>query len=71
MEIQLNTKVNVDAKFIKVSAGVRYWEDGELNGVDDVTGLMPLRKGDRWEPVICLTTGKIQDWPEGTTASIH
>lgn len=60
------------AKFIEVDAGVRYWEDGSINGVDDDDdGKMPLRRGDSWAPIIELSTGYVVDWPEGTAADIH
>lgn len=55
-----------------VSAGVRYWEDASVNGVEDGQGdLVPFRNGDNWEPVVELATGRILDWPEGTTGDIH
>ena len=60
--------------FIEVSAGVRYWEDATVNGIDDTDGkLTPLRNntGSRWIPVIRLEDGQIINWPEGTTADIH
>lgn len=60
-----------NAAFIEVSAEVRYWEDAELDGVEDGDGLIPLRKGSNWEPVINLKTGAVKDWPTGLTADIH
>ena len=55
-----------------VDARVRYWEDAEVNGISDEEGdLIPLKEDKSWKPVIQLVTGKIQDWPEGTTADIH
>ncbi|AZO45902.1 hypothetical protein EJ076_34875 [Mesorhizobium sp. M7D.F.Ca.US.005.01.1.1] len=61
-----------DARFILGHAGVRYWEDAEVNGVEDEDGtLIPGREGDRWKVKIDLPTGKVVDWPEGTTADIH
>lgn len=59
------------AMFIEVEAGVRYWEDGCLDGQDDVDGKMPLRKEDAWCPIIALDTGRIVDWPQGHTAYVH
>jgi hypothetical protein len=59
------------AQFIEVSAGVRYWDDATLNGQEDTEGNVPLRNGENWEPVIDLTTGRILNWPEGVSASIH
>lgn len=61
-----------NAKFIKVSAAIRYWEDTTVNGQDDIDGsLIPCRNGYLWEPVIDLETGRIQDWPDGTSADVH
>lgn len=60
------------ATHIKVSAGVRYWEDTDVNGVEDTDGtLIPGRVGDLWEVRINLADGRIEDWPAGTTADIH
>jgi len=61
-----------NAKFIEVDAGVRYWEDATVNGIDDDDGSrIPLRVRGRWRPVIELSSGNIQNWPEGTEATIH
>lgn len=62
----------VDAILLKVEAGVRYWEDGEVNGENDDNGtLIPCRDGDAWCPIIELDTGTIRDWPEGVEAEVH
>lgn len=62
----------MQATYIEVSAEVRYWEDANVNGADDVDGsLIPLRKGDCWSPVIRLSDGMVIDWPKGATADIH
>lgn len=63
-----------DAKYLLVSAEVRYWEDARVNGVEDKDGsLVPHRSqdGKLWEPIIRLDDGVILDWPEGTMAEIH
>lgn len=58
--------------YIEAMAGVRYWEDAEVNGVSDESGtLIPYRKGDYWNPVIRLADGLVMDWPQGTTADVH
>ena len=58
--------------YIEVDAGVRYWEDATVNGVQDTDGkLIPLRSGGSWKPIIRLSDGKVLCWPEGTTADIH
>lgn len=60
------------ARFVKVSAAVRYWEDARVNGVADVDGtLIPFRTGELWLPIIDLATGKFLDWPTGLEANIH
>jgi len=57
---------------IIVRADVRYWEDAEINGVEDTKGdKVPMRSGDAWCPEINLLTGSVIGWPAGTTASIH
>ena len=59
-------------KTLYVEAGVRYWEDASVNGVEDTEGsLIPCRIGELWMPVIDLETGKIENWKEGTEADIH
>lgn len=60
-----------NAKFIEVSAEVRYWEDAYVNSKEDVNGEIPLRNGILWEPVIDLENGKVQNWTDGVFASIH
>lgn len=61
-----------NAKFIEVSAAVRYWEDTYVNGQEDSLGnLIPCSNGDLWEPVIDLENGQIQGWPHGTKADVH
>lgn len=72
MEIKLTIKRKFDVKTLKVSAGVRYWEDAKVNGVVDTEGtLIPFRDGDYWCPEIDIETGIIKDWPQGITASLH
>lgn len=72
MSFKVNVKKEAEVTTLDVSAGVRYWEDGIVNGVEDTEGkLIPCRKGDMWAPVIDLQTGVIQDWPAGVKADIH
>jgi len=72
MKVKLKIEKEYDAKTLHVSAGVRYWEDAEVNGVEDVDGdLIPCRNGDNWTPIIDLSTGKITNWEQGKTAKIH
>lgn len=72
MEIEVETVTRVKVDRLRVECGVRYWEDGEVNGQEDADGtLIPLRVGDAWCPTIMLETGQILDWPKGTTAKTH
>ncbi len=72
-KITVKTTEEREVKFLRVDAGVRYWEDGEVNGEadDDENPKMPFAVEGRWIPVIELETGRILDWPEGVTASVH
>lgn len=71
----MKIKVEVESRpctYIDVDAGVRYWEDAEVDGVEDADGaLIPFRERDRWRPRIRLEDGLVVGWPEGKTASIH
>lgn len=61
-----------EVRYLKVEAGVRYWEDSVVNGEEDGDGrLVPFRDGHLWTPLIDVEDGRIVDWPEGTTAQIH
>lgn len=71
-------------RLLKVQAGVRYYEDGKVNGEDDITydeqktGKLPKvpcvqRINEEW--VWCLDidadTGIILNWVKGNTADVH
>jgi hypothetical protein len=57
---------------LEVQAVVRYWEDANVNGKEDVNGdMIPCREGDMWCPLINLETGKILNWNPGTKARVH
>ncbi len=65
-------KVEIEIKFLSVIAGVRYWEDATVNGVEDETGeLIPCRVDDAWCPEIDIDNGVIINWAKGTIADIH
>lgn len=80
--LDLDTKTKVAVRYLRARCGVRYWEDGEINGAQDDDGSrIPLREGTaadndhlgggNWCPTIDLETGKIEGWPDGTIAGIH
>ena len=74
-------------RWLEVDAGVRYWEDGEINGEKDVdvdkwesdsdaSPKMPFAEKNedgewRWRIKIDIDNGRIEGWPAGNTASIH
>lgn len=72
-------------KYLMVDAGVRYWEDFDINGQPDepedgdeenYTPKMPfaVKTGNnsyRWQVIIDLDTMSILGWPKGNTADIH
>lgn len=84
MKVSVKKVVEVDAKYLVVNAGVRYWEDGDVNGTEDIsyeeqekgaTPHMPnaVKVGDeyRWVITIDLDNGSILDWPKGVEARVH
>ena len=72
MKTIIKVEKEVEIKTLEVKAGVRYWENAEVNGVDDDMGdLIPCREGDYWRPVIDFDNGVILNWIKGTVAKIH
>lgn len=72
MIIKLKVKKEFDVKKLLVEAGVRYWEDSTVNGVNDEEGdLIPCRDGDTWKPIIDLESGIIINWEKGKEADVH
>lgn len=58
------------ARYIEVEANVRFWEDTFVNDEPDIDGNIPLRKGNKWCPVIDIKTGHVVDWPAGVEANV-
>lgn len=72
MEITLKIEKTFEVKWLQVHAEVRYWEDADVNGIEDTTGkLIPFKNKSVWEPKIDIDSGTIVNWPVGTTAKIH
>lgn len=70
--ITMTETVERQVKFLQAECGVRYWEDGTVNGVEDEDGsLIPFRDGDAWKPLIDIDAGRVEGWPGGTTAELH
>ena len=73
VEINVTKTERVSVAYLKVDAGVRYWEDGTINGEPDSDDAprVPFAVDGRWIPVIRLADGVVLNWPEGVTADIH
>lgn len=72
MKTEVNVKKEVELTTLVVKAGVRYWEDATVNGVEDVDGdLIPCREGDMWNLLIDLDKGVITNWKQGVKAHVH
>lgn len=72
MKKTIKVEKEVNIKYLHAVAGVRYWEDATVSGIEDAEGnLIPCRKGDNWEPIIDIDAGKIINWKQGVTAYIH
>lgn len=72
LKLELTVKKEFDVAYLLAEVGVRYWEDTEVNGVEDENGLLiPCRDGKYWKPLIDLEIGQIVNWELGKTASIH
>jgi len=72
MKTTIKVEKEVEIKILEVKAGVRYWEDAEVSGVDGDKGyLIPCRKDDYWYPVIDFDNGIILNWTKGLTAKVH
>lgn len=72
MKTTIKITKEVELKTLEVKANVRYWEDSEVDGVEDVDGnLIPCRVGDLWCPIIDIDSGVITNWKQGTKADVH
>lgn len=64
MKFTVNRPVEIDIKFVKIEASVRYEEE-------DIPNDFPFRTGDAWNVLVDIETGIIVDWPQGRTAGVH
>lgn len=73
MKVTVKIEKEVEIKTLEAKAGVRYWEDSTVNGVDDNYNgdLIPCRVGDYWCPVIDIDSGVILNWSKGVKAEVH
>jgi hypothetical protein len=69
---KIKTTHEVEIKTLLIDAGVRYWEDATVNGIEDEQGdLIPCREEDRWNPIIDIESGVITNWTQGVVADVH
>lgn len=70
---EVTVKQKAQVATLRCNMGVRYWEDGEVNGLpdNDEDPQMPFAEGESWRIDIDLASGKIAGWPEGTLAKTH
>lgn len=73
MKCEILTKKEVELKYVLCSIGVRYWEDAEVNGVDDTEkgDNIPCKDGDCWNIKIDVDSGVIENWEKGKEAKTH
>lgn len=72
MKTKILIQKEVELKTLVVKAGVRYYEDTNVNGVQDTEGdLIPCRQGDLWCPIIDIDSGVITNWKQGVKAEVH
>ena len=75
--IKVKVDQEVDLAFAECWVYARYWEDSDVNGVEDdaQNPKMPFVEehlGKKaWHIKIDLDNGQICNWPQGTTARIH
>ncbi len=85
MDAFIKIEKEFEIKYLRVDAHVRYWEDADINGEDDIDldenpdskPRMPFAIFDnsegewRWVIKIDVDNGSIVDWPKGTVAHVH
>ena len=72
MKVKVKIKREIEVTTLLVDAGVHYWEDGTVNEIQDIDGvLIPCRDGDRWKPIIDIESGVITNWTKGVKAEVH
>lgn len=73
MKTIIKIEKEVELTILQVKAGVRYWNDSEVNGEPDTENgeNIPCKIGQLWSPEIEIETGKILNWKQGVKAEIH
>ncbi len=68
MIVNIQIEKDFDIKILSVKVNLRHPEDADVIGND---GILPCIKGSSWCPEIEIETGKIANWIQGVSASIH
>ena len=72
MKTTVKIEKEVELTTLVVRAGVRYYEDATVNGVEDTEGdLIPCKEGELWCPIIDIDSGVITNWKQGVKAEVH
>lgn len=69
MQFEKKITKTFDVKYLKFSVMPRYWE-AVVNGVEGSLDI-PLKRDKMWNLKIDIDTGKVIDWPDGTTIDVH
>jgi len=71
VKFKMKVEREFDIKTLQVDAGVRHWEDGSVDGDEDINGEIPCKNGDCWCPRIDIETGQVLNWHYGIYAEVH
>ncbi len=74
VEAEITKKMVINAKYLVADMGVRYYEDAEVNGVeddDDNPKIPCVDKYRRWIIKIDIDNGTIVNWDGKTEAVVH
>lgn len=63
MKVTIRKPVEIEVKYVRIQAAVRYDEE-------DIPNDFPGRKGDIWDVTVDIDTGRVLDWPECYKASV-
>lgn len=72
-KIKIPKMTEQEVTTLRIDVGPLYWDDAEVNGVKDSENgdMIPFKDGDKWKLDIDLSSGKIKDWPFGTSAKVY
>lgn len=73
MKAKIKIEKEIELSKIIVNAGVRYWDDSSIDGIDTPENGdgFPCKYGKMWNPIIDLDTGIITNYDFTKPVSIH